>query len=73
MPIYKFEDKSPKLTDPEKSWIAPTASIIGDVRLEKETSIWFGAVLRGDNELISINYGENTQKEYHDNNVNKKA
>lgn len=62
MPIYKFEDKSPTLTDPEKSWIAPTATIIGDVRLEKETSIWFGAVLRGDNEPISIKTGSNVQE-----------
>ncbi len=62
MPLYKFEDKSPTLTDPEKSWIAPTATIIGDVCLEQETSIWFGAVLRGDNEPISINAGSNVQE-----------
>ena len=40
------------------SWIAPTAAVIGKVRLEAGASVWFSAVLRGDNELIHI--GENT-------------
>ena len=40
------------------SWIAPTAVVIGKVRLDAGASIWFNAVLRGDNELIHI--GENT-------------
>lgn len=62
MPLYKFEDKSPISTHPDVSWIAPTATIIGDVHLEKETSIWFGAVLRGDNEPITIKAGSNVQE-----------
>ena len=43
------------------SWIAPDASVIGKVRLEKGASVWFGAVLRGDNELIHIGEDSNVQ------------
>ncbi len=43
------------------SWVAPTASVIGKVHLAQESSIWFGAVIRGDNELISIGPGSNVQ------------
>ena len=42
-----------------ESWIAPTAAVIGKVRLDKGASVWFGAVLRGDNEWIEI--GERSQ------------
>lgn len=62
MPLFKFEDKSPTSTHPDQSWVAPTASVIGDVVLEKETSIWFGAVLRGDNEPITIKSRSNVQE-----------
>ncbi len=62
MPLYKFEDKSPTFTNKEESWVAPTATLIGDVRLERETSIWFGASLRGDNEPITIKAGSNVQE-----------
>jgi carbonic anhydrase/acetyltransferase-like protein (isoleucine patch superfamily) len=43
------------------SWIAPTAVVIGRVRLEEGSSVWFGAVIRGDNEQISIGSGTNVQ------------
>jgi carbonic anhydrase/acetyltransferase-like protein (isoleucine patch superfamily) len=43
------------------SWVAPTASVIGNVHLAQESSVWFGAVIRGDNELISIGPGSNVQ------------
>ena len=62
MPLYKFEEKSPNIPHPQESWVAPTATVIGDVRLEKETSIWFGASLRGDNEPITIKEGSNVQE-----------
>lgn len=42
-------------------WIAPTASVMGNVKLEKDVSIWWGAVLRGDNELMTIGEGSNIQ------------
>lgn len=44
-----------------ESWIADTAVVIGDVTLERDASIWYGAVLRGDNEPIVIGEGSNVQ------------
>ena len=43
------------------SWIAPNATVIGNVRLQARASVWFGAVLRGDNELIDIGEDSNVQ------------
>ncbi|WP_447735440.1 gamma carbonic anhydrase family protein [Pseudomonas shirazensis] len=43
------------------SWTAPTATLLGKVRLQAGASVWFGAVLRGDNELIDIGEGSNVQ------------
>ncbi len=43
------------------SWIAPSAAVIGKVRLDAGASVWFGAVLRGDNELIHIGEHSNVQ------------
>ena len=42
-------------------WIAPNAVLVGKVKLEVDASIWFGAVLRGDNELLHIGEGSNVQ------------
>ena len=42
-------------------WIAPSAVVIGKVRLEEDASVWWHAVLRGDNELITIGRGSNVQ------------
>lgn len=44
-----------------ESWVAPSADLIGKVRLEAGSSVWFGAVLRGDNELIHIGENSNVQ------------
>lgn len=44
-----------------ESWIAPTAAVIGKVRLDAGASVWFSAVLRGDNELIHIGENSNVQ------------
>ena len=43
------------------SWTAPTATLIGNVRLQARASVWFNAVLRGDNELIDIGEDSNVQ------------
>lgn len=45
----------------EESWIAPGASVIGKVKLERGASVWFGAVVRGDVELIHIGENSNVQ------------
>jgi len=44
-----------------QSWVAPTATLIGKVKLEAGASVWFGSVLRGDNELIHIGENSNVQ------------
>ena len=59
MGCFKLDGSGPQL--PRRYWIAPGASLIGRVRLERNASIWFGAVLRGDNELIHIGEGSNIQ------------
>ncbi len=53
-------DYRPELVDDE-AWIAPTASVMGQVRIGALASIWFGAVLRGDVEPITIGSGSNVQ------------
>ena len=62
MTIYKLEDISPTLHQPSSNWIAPSAMLIGDVIIEPKVSIWFGAVLRGDNEPITIKENANIQE-----------
>tara|TARA_Y100000590_G_scaffold454595_1_gene601678 strand:- start:5054 stop:5575 length:522 start_codon:yes stop_codon:yes gene_type:complete len=57
--IYKYHQKKPQINS--NSWVAPNAIIIGNVVLEEETSIWWNAVLRGDNEQIFIGKGSNIQ------------
>ncbi|MGQ3676051.1 gamma carbonic anhydrase family protein [Xanthobacter sp. TB0139] len=58
MPIYALDGVEPELPASGNYWIAPTAVLIGKVVLREGASVWFGAVLRGDNEVIEL--GENT-------------
>jgi carbonic anhydrase/acetyltransferase-like protein (isoleucine patch superfamily) len=57
--IYNFENKT--LKSEKNNWIAPNATVIGDVILKKNSSVWFNAVLRGDIESITIGEGSNIQ------------
>jgi len=57
--IYNFENKA--LKSEENNWIAPNATVVGDVILKKNSSVWFNAVLRGDVETITIGEGSNIQ------------
>jgi carbonic anhydrase/acetyltransferase-like protein (isoleucine patch superfamily) len=57
--IYDLEKNVPEIS--ADSWIAPNAIIIGKVKLEKNSSIWFNAVLRGDIEKIVIGENSNIQ------------
>jgi carbonic anhydrase/acetyltransferase-like protein (isoleucine patch superfamily) len=59
MPLFSFEGVSP--TVHPDAWIAPTATLIGDVVVEKDVSIWYGAVLRGDFGKIVVREGANIQ------------
>ncbi|MEP2830709.1 gamma carbonic anhydrase family protein [Parvibaculum sp.] len=61
MPVYALGDKKPILPGEGDYWIAPNAEVMGNVKLEKNASVWFGAVLRGDNELITIGENSNVQ------------
>ncbi len=61
MAIHALGGVTPELPEPNSFWIAPSADVIGRVRLLKDASIWFGAVLRGDNEWIEIGEGSNVQ------------
>ena len=54
---YSLADR--KVVTKGEHWIAPGASVIGSVTLENNASVWFNAVVRGDNEQITI--GENSQ------------
>lgn len=62
MPVYSLDDVSPILPEAGQFWIAPDAHVIGNVRLGRDVSLWFGCVLRGDNELIDIGEGTNIQE-----------
>jgi carbonic anhydrase/acetyltransferase-like protein (isoleucine patch superfamily) len=61
MTVYALEGISPELPEDGLYWIAPGASVIGKVRLGPMASVWFGAVLRGDNELLDVGENSNVQ------------
>ena len=59
--IYELEGIAPQLPEGD-CWIADEAVLIGDVVVKEDASIWFGAVLRGDNERITLGVGSNIQE-----------
>lgn len=61
MTVYALEGVVPELPAEGAYWIAPTACVIGKVKMERFASVWFGAVIRGDNELITIGENSNIQ------------
>ncbi len=61
MPIYELDGVKPQLPADGDYFIADTAQVIGNVRLQKGASVWFGTVIRGDNELIDIGEGSSVQ------------
>jgi carbonic anhydrase/acetyltransferase-like protein (isoleucine patch superfamily) len=61
MAIYELDGASPELPADGNYFIAETAAVIGKVRLHASASVWFGAVLRGDNEWIEIGENSNVQ------------
>lgn len=54
MSLYALGEHAPEIADSARLWIAPGAHVIGRVRLGRDISIWFGAVIRGDNDTIRI-------------------
>ncbi len=62
MPLYSLDGVAPELPASGDFWIAPDAVVIGRVVIREGASIWFGAVLRGDNEPIVVGEGSNIQE-----------
>ncbi len=61
MPLYLIDEIAPRLPDANRFWIAPNALLIGRVELGEDANIWFGSILRGDNEWIAIGARTNIQ------------
>jgi len=61
MPLFAIDGISPELPPDGDCYIAPDAVLIGRVRIKKGASIWFGAVLRGDNDWITVGENSNVQ------------
>jgi carbonic anhydrase/acetyltransferase-like protein (isoleucine patch superfamily) len=61
MTYFNLGDRSPDLPGKDEYWIAPNACVIGNVSLKKNASVWFGAVLRGENESITVGENSNVQ------------
>ncbi len=62
MSVFSLGSQYPNMPKNDSYWISKTAQVIGRVSINDNVSVWFGAVLRGDNELISIGCGTNIQE-----------
>jgi carbonic anhydrase/acetyltransferase-like protein (isoleucine patch superfamily) len=62
MPIYALDDLTPTLPPGGRYWVAPDAHVIGNVTLGEDVGVWFGAVLRADNEAMVIGARTNIQE-----------
>jgi carbonic anhydrase/acetyltransferase-like protein (isoleucine patch superfamily) len=61
MALFQLDGASVETPGDGQFWVAPNATLLGKVRLERDASVWFGAVLRGDNELITVGARSNIQ------------
>jgi carbonic anhydrase/acetyltransferase-like protein (isoleucine patch superfamily) len=59
MALYRLDDRVPRLQP--GAWVADSATVIGDVELAEDASVWFGAILRGDTALLRIGRRTNVQ------------
>jgi carbonic anhydrase/acetyltransferase-like protein (isoleucine patch superfamily) len=59
MALYQLDDHTPQLAD--SAWVAPNAQVMGKVVLADDASVWFGAILRGDTETLTVGPGSNVQ------------
>ncbi len=62
MPLYELDGQKPDLPADDRYFVADTAVLIGRVRLKTDASVWFGSVLRGDNEWIEVGERSNVQE-----------
>lgn len=60
MPIYRYGERVPSVHD--SVFVAPNASVIGSVVLSENVSVWFGATIRGDNDVITLGKNSNVQE-----------
>jgi carbonic anhydrase/acetyltransferase-like protein (isoleucine patch superfamily) len=61
MPLYELHGVKVATAGKDRCWVAPNATVLGNVRIEEDASVWFGAIVRGDNELITIGPRSNVQ------------
>ena len=61
MALYDLDGVKVETAGEGKCWVAPNAVLLGKVKIEEDASVWFGAVLRGDNELITVGPRSNVQ------------
>jgi len=61
MPLFSIDGVRPTVPSDDDFWVAPNAMLIGNVRLARAVGIWFGAVLRADNDIITVGAGSNVQ------------
>ncbi|NOT70528.1 MAG: gamma carbonic anhydrase family protein [Hyphomicrobium sp.] len=61
MALYELDGARVSTPESGRFWVAPDAVLLGKVCLEEDASVWFGAVLRGDNELITVGARSNVQ------------
>jgi len=62
MPLYAIDGIEPQFEDRETNFIAPDATVVGNVHVGRDVSIWFGVAIRGDNERITIGARSNVQE-----------
>lgn len=62
MTLYALDGVAPNVPEDGEYWVAPNAQVMGDVTLESGVGIWFGVVLRGDNDPITVGEGSNIQE-----------
>src|SRR3954451_11668050 len=59
MAIFRLDDRIPRVHP--SAWVADNATVVGEVELEEESSVWFGAILRGDTALLRVGRRSNVQ------------
>jgi len=62
MPVYAIDGKAPEFEDADTNWIAPDATLIGNITIGRNAGFWFGVVIRGDGEPITIGPDTNVQE-----------
>ena len=61
MALYRLDDIGVRTPASGRYWVAPNAVVLGNVEIEEDASVWFGTVIRGDNEVIRIDARSNVQ------------